>query len=60
MSDLRDRIAAAVYGGGWENAYPDDRNYWLTVADAVIGALGLKQQNRYGFHRCVSEWEPDD
>ena len=50
MSDLRDRIAAAVYGGGWENAYPDDRNYWLTVADTLIHELGLRQETIEDWH----------
>lgn len=38
---MRERIAAAVYGDGWENAYPEDKDYWLTVADSVIAELRL-------------------
>ena len=51
---LRDRIAAVVHD------YSVPIPMAELVADAVIEALGLKQQERYGFHRCVSEWTPDD
>ena len=67
MTDnLRDRIAKVLYGNlrrqqGIDR--PDRFLDWIDtseLADAVIAALGLKQQNRYGFHRCVSEWQPDE
>jgi hypothetical protein len=47
MTDLRTRLAAAAanahYGEGWDNSNQDDREYWMTVADAVIRELGLRE-----------------
>ena len=69
MTDtLRTRIAAAAanahYSDAWDNADRDDRQYWLTVADAVIAELGLEPQPHPGpdfaFHRWVTDWVADE
>lgn len=55
--NLRDRIAVVL---SRTVLVPLSKCDAEVLADAVIAALGLKQQDRYGFHRCVSEWEPDE
>ena len=65
MSELRERMAGAIYGGGWGNAHPDDRDYWLTVADNVIGELGLRRESTRQIgptaaHRYITDWKADD
>ena len=66
MTSPRDRIAAVL----GENLHrqqgidrPDRFKDWIDnreLADAVIAAVNLKRVNRYGFHRWVTEWEPDE
>lgn len=53
---LRGRIAAVL-----TEAYPGKfASVSESAAEAVIEALNLKRVNRYGFHRHVTEWEPDE
>jgi hypothetical protein len=61
MSDLRTRIAAVLASEQYVNLLGNgyDQDDLLALADAVIAELGLRQQNRYGFHRCVTEWTLD-
>jgi hypothetical protein len=72
MSDLRTRIAAAIYtdnGFGWSLYMCEE------AADAVIAELGLSiergqrskpdgplwgSNNRYTVHRWVTGWKADD
>lgn len=58
MSDLRGRIIAAIAKA--DQDWLSDNPLYDDMADAVIRELGLKQQNRYGFHRCITEWQPDE
>jgi hypothetical protein len=62
MPDLRTRIAAALQQAdeGWQNytdPYPD-------LADAVIAALGLRQERQQGpysfLYRYATEWMTDE
>lgn len=57
---LRDRIAYAIAQADGDEPGMEPASCDYEMADAVIEALGLKQQDRYGFHRCVSDWTTND
>ena len=52
---LRERIAAALYN----NVYLGDADRY-EITDAVIAALGLRQENVELLHRWVTEWATHD
>ena len=71
--DLRTRIAAVLYrlwrerfprSDRWEELADDEREPWLTDADAVIRELGLKRTDgplkSTPVHRYVTEWMPNN
>jgi hypothetical protein len=61
MTDnLRDRIAYAIAQADGDEPGMDPASCDYEMADAVIAAVNLKLVNRYGFHRWVTLWEPDD
>ena len=67
MSELRDRIAAVIYGAAsqWDS-YPWDalaghiQALYLGQADAVIAELGMRQETVGLIRRWVSKWHPSD
>jgi len=63
MSDLRDRIAAAIREA--DVMWSTDTDPYIEAADAVIAVLGLQQEwflPAEGTKECryVTEWQPDE
>ena len=64
MTDLRDRIAAAIDRRLTEEAVGHTYEVCLMAADAVIAELQLERQEHYdpsvSAHRFVTDWKADD
>ena len=61
MSDLKTVIAEAIFNSDYNHRY-NRIDMWgaYQYANAVIAALGLRQENVELLHRYVTEWATHD